>query len=169
MTTSKISVAEATDALARVSANLAEAEQDLALLERLKSAGDRVKRLTADKEKAVKDRDAALATERKVREAARFGGLSDLRVLDATPAEGVLRSAFSINYTRVAYDMDTGQNVPQPVTISGFGGLPDNVFALLVERHPDRIPAKIMALAPNDPKEAFARYFRGLTRGFIAA
>ncbi|WP_029868159.1 hypothetical protein [Sphingomonas sp. UNC305MFCol5.2] len=170
MTTTKITAAQASAALAQISADLVQAEQDLALLERLKSAGDRVKRLTADRAKAVGDRDTALAVERKAREDARFKDLSDLRVVEVGKTdEGVLRSAWTINYTRIAYDMDSGRNVPQPVAISGFGGLPDNVFALLIEQHPDRIPAKIMALAPNDPKEAFARYFRGLTRGFIAA
>lgn len=169
MTSRKITVAQATATLARINSELDEARQDVALLERLQSAPDRVKRLTGEQTKALKDRETVLAAEQKARDEARFVGLSDIRVVDATVPEGVLRSNFTITYTRVAYDMDAGQNVPQPVTISGFGGLPDDVFAFLIERYPDRIPGKIMALAPDDPKEAFARYFRGLTRGFIAA
>jgi len=169
MTTPKITAAQATATLTRINADLAEAQQDLALLERLKAAPDRVKRLTADQARAVKERDAAATAEQKASAEARFKGLSDLRVVDTTPEEGVLRSGFTVSYIRIAYDADTGQNVPQPVTISGFGGLPDNVYALLIERHPDRIPAKIMALAPGDPTTAFARYFRGLSRGFLAS
>lgn len=167
MTTLKITAAQASATLARINADLAEAQQDLALLERLKAAPDRVKRLTADQAKTIKERDNALAAEQNARREARFTGLSDLRVVDTTPGESVLRSGFTITYTRIAYDMDSGQNAPQPVTISGFGALPDNVFAFLIERHPDRIPAKIMALAPNDPEEALNRYFLGLRRGVI--
>ena len=53
----------ATDNLAQISGNLTAALEDVALLERLKSAPDRAARLTADKEKATKERDRALAAE----------------------------------------------------------------------------------------------------------
>jgi hypothetical protein len=39
------------------------------------------------------------------------------------------------------------------------------VLDCLIERCPDRIPGKIMALAPDKPREAFGRYFAGLRRG----
>lgn len=148
---------------------LREAEQDVALLERLSGAEARVKALTADLAKAKSAEEKATAARVQAAYDARFADLSDIRVIDTTPDEGVLRSGFTITYTRTAYDMDRQENVPSPISISGFGGLPDNVFAFLQERHPDRIPEKIMSLAPGDPTEAFNRYFRGLRRGYVAA
>jgi hypothetical protein len=41
------------------------------------------------------------------------------------------------------------------------------VLDYLIEKCPDRIPAKIMALAPDNPRDAFSRYFAGLKRGCL--
>lgn len=154
--------------LRTLAAELDEARQDVALLERLKAAPDRLKRLTADYGKAVAAHEKIKAAAEKAASEARFKGLSDIKVTDTTPRDNVLRTGFTITYIRMAYDIDAGQSISQPTTVTGFASLPDNVFAFLVERHPAQIPAKIMALAPDDPKEAFARYFRGLSRGYIS-
>lgn len=154
--------------LRTLAAELDEARQDVALLERLKAAPDRLKRLTASYGKAALAHEKIKAAAEKAASEARFKGLSDIRVTDTTPGDNVLRTGFTITYTRMAYDSDAGQSIPQPMTVTSFLSLPDNVLSFLIERHPAQIPAKIMALAPDNPKEAFARYFRGLSRGYIS-
>ena len=50
---------------------------------------------------------------------------------------------------------------------NSFGALPPDVREYLIDQRPDLIPAKITALAPDNPREAFARYFVGLKRGCL--
>jgi hypothetical protein len=54
-----------------------------------------------------------------------------------------------------------------PHSRGGFGALPPAVLDYLIEKCPERIPAKIMALAPDNPRQAFNRYFMGLKRGCL--
>jgi hypothetical protein len=151
--------------LERITVELNEANADLALLERLKSAADRVKRLTAEQDKATKSRDKAVAAEAKAADDARFAGISDVQVTCNTPDEHVVRSSFTINYVRLTWNGYL--TAPMEHSVTGFGCLPPDVLDYLIERRPDRIPAKIMALAPDSPREAFRRYFASLRRGHI--
>jgi hypothetical protein len=160
----------ATDNLAQISGNLTAALEDVALLERLKSAPDRAARLTAEKEKATKERDRALAAEAKAAKAARFAGITDIRVAEspetASKNENVVRSSWTITWTAPTWDGYASR--PKEHSRASFGSLPHDVLAYLVEERPDLIPAKIMALCPGSPLAAFNRYFVSCKRGFVA-
>jgi hypothetical protein len=160
-------VATADANLTRIRLELASAEEDVALLERLKSAVGRVERLTAEQAKAIKERDKLTAAEARADKAARFAGISDVTVTESpeTVREHALRASFTITWTKPVWDGRA--SLPARHSIGGFGALPPDVLQYLIENCPDRIPAKIMALAPDNPREAFGRYFRGLKRGCI--
>jgi hypothetical protein len=153
--------------LERITVELDVAREDLALLERLKSAQDRLNRLTADHAKATKELDKARAADAKAAKAARFAGISDLTVTESpdTVREHVLRADWTIGWTSPTWDGRC--TLPTRHSIGGFGALPPDVFQYLIECCPERIPAKIMALAPDNPRAAFHRYFTGLKRGSI--
>jgi hypothetical protein len=163
---SEIAAAE----LERITSDLNVALDDQALLERLKSAADRVKRLSAEKAKAVTVREKALAEEAKAAEVQRFAGLSDIQVTESinTEREHVLNTNFTISYVRPTWDMYAQEALPRQHTVNGFRMLPHDVLDFLIERHPERIPAKIRCLA-DDPADAMAIYFAGLRRGYLTA
>jgi hypothetical protein len=154
--------------LDRINTELKAALDDFALLERLKSATDRVKRLTAEQEKAIKERDKALAAEAKAAEASRFADIREVTVTEhpETVREHVLRANYTIKYVRLTWDGRT--SAPAQRSADGFSALPSDVMDYLIERRPERIPAKIMALAPDRPRDAFNRYFASLRRGHVA-
>src|SRR5690606_22027341 len=70
-----------------VTAELAQAQADLALLQRLTTAAERVERLTADHAKAQAAHDKAAEDAAAAAREARFNGLSNFRVSDITPAD----------------------------------------------------------------------------------
>jgi hypothetical protein len=152
----------------RIEADLELARDDVALLERLKSATDRVARLTGELEKVTTARSKALAAEAKANDERRFAAISNVSVTDGkTAAENVVRSTFTITYSRPAFD---GRSTRvREHTCEGFGPLPPEVLDYIIEKRPDLIPAKIMALAPDSPRDAFRRYFVALRRGYVAA
>lgn len=154
--------------LERISTDLHDAQTDLALLERLKSAQDRVTRLTAEQAKAIKERDKAVAAEAKAAKDARFAAISNVRVTESgvTLLEHVLRSSWHITWTKPTWD---GRNA-NPLTEHSAGGFttcPPDVLDYLIEICPEQIPAKIMALAPDDPTQALNRYFVSTKRGYV--
>ena len=159
----------ATMNLARIAAELEEARADVALLERLKSANDRVTRLTTEQEKATKARDKALAAQAKAEKEARFAGISDVGVSESpeTVRENVIRSSFTITYTKPTWNGRSSP--PTRHSVASFGTLPPDVLAYLVDVRPDLIPAKIMALSPDSPRDALRRYFASCKRGYLAA
>jgi hypothetical protein len=156
-----------THTLAVAALALAEAEQDFALWQRLTSAERRVKQLTQEHEKASANHDREEAAKAKATAAARFKGLSDLQVTRVATklGESVLRSAWHISYNVAAHDWH-GRPEPKRRTVNGFKALEPLPFAFLIERHPEQIPAEIMALAPGDPLAAFDAYFVALGRGY---
>lgn len=161
--TSRSSFAIAAE-LSSITAELDVARADMALLERLKSAADRVSRLTIEQEKTNVALEAAKAREGKANEDARFAGITELTITDRTPDANVVRSTFKITYVRPKWD---GRSTyPQHHKASGFGLLDRDVLKYIIERCPDRIPQKIMALAPDNPRLAFDRYFVGVRRGY---
>lgn len=137
------------------------------MLERLKSAVDRVKRLSIDYDKASAARDKAVAAEAKAREVERFAGISNVRVTQSphTLGENVLRAAFTIEYTKPRWNMY--ETVPTDYSVDGFGPLPPEVLDYIIVKQPGLIPAAIMALAPDSPVDAFRQYFVGLRRGYL--
>lgn len=159
---------EAEAALHRIAEELSRAQQDAELFVRLKAAADLAKRLEPQFSSAMDTLAAAKAAEKDAIDEARFADLVDIEVREtpATVAESVLRTSFEVTYTRNQYNMSADATVPTPVQVTGFEGLPDNVFAFLLTKHPNKIPNKIMAFAPGDPEAAFTRYFRDLRRGW---
>jgi len=156
-----------TENLFRIMAELGEAQQDVALLERLSTAQVRVDRLTGEQATAVAAQDAELAAEATATNEARFANYGVITVADKTPDEHVISTGFAITYTRLTYDMHYRENLPTAHIIEGFLALDDLTFDCLVEKHPEQIPRKIMALAPGDPRAAFERYFAGKRRGYL--
>lgn len=155
-----------------IAADLATAEQDFALWQRLTSAESRVTQLRKDYAKAKAADDRANAAAAKEADAARFAGLSNIRVTASGEREttgGLLGRAFTITWTSPVHDMYSGESQPRQHTITGFASLPAPVYDFLVERHPSQIPAEIMALAPGNPAEAMHRYFVAKRRGYLTS
>lgn len=150
----------------RIGAELALAKEDVALLERLKSATDRVARLTSELEKATAAETKARNAEAKAYKDERFARISNVSVTAGqTDNENVLRSTFTITYSKPAWD-GRSTRVRERSTV-GFGALPPEVLDYIIEKRPELIPAKIMALAPDSPRDAFRRYFVSMRRGFV--
>lgn len=162
---SRIAAAE----LARITAELDDARADVALLERLKSATDRVARLTAEHQKATAARAKALAAEAKANDERRFAGISDVSVAvhPKTTGENVVRTNWTITYTSPAWDGRVTRLMEH--SVESFGALRPEVLDYIIEKRPDLIPSKIMALAPDSPRDAFRRYFVSVRRGYVAA
>ena len=157
--------ADAVIELDRITHELEDARADVAMLERLKSAVDREKRLSTEQGKAIATRDRALAAEAQAQELARFAGISSVRVTNDTPDENVLRASFTIEYTKPRWNMY--ETVATAYSTVGFGTLPPEILDYLIEKRPGLIPADIQALAPDNPREAFGRYFVSKRRGYI--
>lgn len=161
----------ADERLTRVTAELTAAQDDVALLERLSGAQARVKSLLLEQETAMEEAEAARAAQQAQREEARFAGLIDVNVTKrdtpGSPSASVTRAQFVITYTRSDYDFQTGGNRPTEHSATGFMAVPDNVFAFLIAKHPEKIPPEIMALCPGNPTAAFERYFMALRRGYV--
>ena len=169
MKTLQISAAQAAINVTRISAELEATQQDLVLLERLKSAPDRLKRLLVDQEKTIAVHKKAVDALDRAKKDDRFVGLGEIIVRDLRVDLGLLNSTFEITYVKSVYDSHTKQSEPKSFTVLGFPALPDNVFLYLLEANPAKIPQKITSLYPSDPKIAFERYYRGLNKGYISA
>lgn len=169
MTTNNQGSLSAAMDLEQISAELEEAQADVAMLERLKSSVDRVKRLSIEHGKASAARDKAIASEAKAIEAERFAGIGNVRVTQSanTIGENLLRSAFTIAYTKPRWDMY--EMVQTPYSVDGFGPLPPEVLDYIIIKQPILIPAAISALNPDDPTDAFRQYFLILRRGYQVA
>lgn len=155
-----------TDDLNTIAADLEAAKADLALLERLTSAAERVNVLTTAFDKARTAQAKADEASAKEAAEARFKGLANIRVTGSGD-DNLLREHFTINWTGQVYDMYSMTSAPIEMQREGFVSLPDNVLAFLVEKHPDRIPAKITALRPGDPAAAMTEYLRACQRGYF--
>ena len=150
----------------RIEAELELANEDVTLLERLKSATDRVARLTGELEKATAAQIKARNAEAKAYNDDRFARISNVSVTAGkTDSENLLRSTFTITYSKPAWD-GRSTRVREHSTV-GFGALPPEVLDYIIDKRPELIPAKIMALAPDSPRDAFRSYFVSMRRGFI--
>ena len=97
----------------------------------------------------------------------RLSAFSDIRVDYDRTNTSLINTAFTIKYTKASWDMALGQTVPREHTSSSFAALPNDAYEYLVTMRPAAIPAPIMALAPNDPHEAFSIYLAGKARGYF--
>lgn len=153
--------------LLQITADLAEANADAELYERIKAGKARSESLSARLVDALNEQDSTLKEEAKIKAAARFTNISGIDIVDNTPDEHVLGSSFRITYKSGRYDMYAGKTVQIPTTSTGFNSIPTLVLAYLIEVHPEKVPSKIMALAPGNPNAAFEAYFAGLRRGCL--
>jgi hypothetical protein len=161
--------AELVSAVERIGAALQQAREDVALLQRLKTAEENAERLATELRAAQDELAEVMAADFKAKQEARYAGFLDITVTEHTPhnATGVLQMVFKTAVTRETFN--GYENVPEVRTYTGFQQLPNEAFGYLIERHPERIPDSIKALAPNDPAEAFDIYFMGLQRGYLTA
>ncbi|MGA1798530.1 hypothetical protein VH567_07090 [Sphingomonas sp. 4RDLI-65] len=115
----------------------------------------------------AKDRFAdALANQGEVEREERLKNFTDIRIV-ASPGHNLMTTAFTIYYTRKAWDNDAKESLPKVFECKGFAGLDDAAYEYLVTVKPHLIPAEIMALAPGNAQEAFGLYFVGKQRGYV--
>ncbi|WP_288410823.1 hypothetical protein [uncultured Sphingomonas sp.] len=116
---------------------------------------------------AAKDRFAtALADQAVTERNRRLAGFSDISV-EVRPGESLIDTGFVIRYTRDTWDIGLNKTVPKQHECNGFAALVDDAYEYLVTRKPEAIPAQIMALAPDNPHEAFSIYFTAKRRGYV--
>ena len=155
----------------RLSAELAQAQADVALLQRLKDAQANASRL-ADELAAAQDALAnRLADDAGAERDARykqFGAISVTVIPDAKRSPNALSASYSIRYDRVTYDHALKRSVMATHETLGFAGLAPDVMDYLVNAKPDAIPAIIMDLAPGDPAGALGAYFVAMRRGYLS-
>lgn len=111
---------------------------------------------------------AALATEAEAERQARLAGFGSITVTVAYPSNytgNLLRAIFTIEYTRLQYDMGYRAATMKQHKLIGFSALPGDALEYLIEKCPEAIPTEITDLAPGDPWEAFRRYFLAQRRG----
>ena len=160
--------AELVATVERIGAQLQDARQDVALLQRLKAAEADAKRLALELRAAQDELAEAMTAEIEAQRDARFKGFLGITITEKVSenATSVLHRAFNITVQRAAFN--GYESVPEELTFGGFQQLPGDALHYLIERHPERIPASIADLAPNDPYGAFVAYFSGLRRGYLS-
>lgn len=155
----------------RLSKELAEAQADAAMYERLTAAAARVAELTPQLAEATAKQEAEEAARAAEEYEAQFEGVRDLRVTvtgDIGPdAGGAVWASYEITFVRPTWESWSGNTVSKKHTYKGFHSLPPEVFRYLLDKVPEQIPAGIMELAPGDPRAAFNRYFSGRKRGHL--
>lgn len=115
----------------------------------------------------AKDRFAdALANQGEVEREERLKNFTDIRIV-ASPGHNLMTTAFTIYYTRKAWDNDAKESLPKVFECKGFAGLDDAAYEYLLTVKPQAIPAEIMKLAPGNAQEAFGLYFVGKQRGYV--
>lgn len=133
-----------------------------------KPAIQRAEEITAAIDAANEQLAVILANEAEAARKVRLAGIGDISITVAYPSNyrgNLLRANFTIEYTRLQYDMRCREPLPQHHKLIGFGALPGDVFQYLLEVRPEVIPTEITDLAPGDPLEAFRRYFLAQRRG----
>jgi len=127
-------------------------------------ASEKIEKAIAKADDSLKD---ALENELIEAQKQRFANFSDIRIEYDKEKANLLTTRFKIAYTRLVYDSRLRDNVPKRHSCNGFAALEPDAYEYLLCVRPDAIPAPIMALAPNDPQEAFSIYLAGLARGYF--
>jgi hypothetical protein len=141
-----------------------QAKADVALLERLNGAADKLASLTTLQADIIVQQGLIHDRAAKARQDAMFAKFSTVDIRDRDSGNHVIGSSFQISYTVSAWN--GRESVSKLVTSTGLTCLPDGLLEYLIEMHPSKIPAKIANLAA-DPYDAFNRYFVGLGRGYL--
>ena len=148
--------------LATLAAEIEAARDDIATLERLTGAPARLAQLEAQQAKAQAAADREAAQTAKAKEAERQKQLdrySDFRVFSTSKeGSGVLHRGWTITFRGPGWDGQAALHRERmPVEVRGFRTLANShstALACLIERHSDRLPEEISALAPGDAWEA---------------
>ena len=154
--------------VSELASDLHEARADVELYARLKAASDRHKTLQSQYSEAMSAlRKAEIESEKAYRDE-RFVDLSDIQVIEipSKGGGGLLHSNWRISYSAPRYD--GRETKVQEITKNGFEELEPRVLAFLIQKHPDRIPASIQALAPGDPAKAISKLIAGKRRGYLS-
>ena len=159
---------ELTRRVEELNAALAQAQEDVALLERLTAAKATAKRLSAELAEAQEKLSIAMADEVQARREAAYASVKAIQIDEGNLGEGVLGRTFKITLTRCQWN--GYESAPVTTVVAGFDALPDDAWGYLLNVRPDLIPASIMALSPEgDARDAFNTYFTGMKRGYIAS
>lgn len=147
---------------------LVQAQEDVALLERITKAKAETKRLAVELEAAQEALAEAMAAEVQERREATHSDFKDITVTERNTGEGLLHRIFEITYVRTQWN--GWESAPVTHTCIGFGSLPDEAWGYLLNARQDQIPLSILSLSPTaDPWEAFNTYFTGMKRGWLSA
>ena len=130
-----------------------------------KAATAKAQQLAKDIADAEERYASAMADEVLAERQARLANFTDIEVLYKPDFDNLLTVNFLIRYRKASWDYQTRTTVQREFTCNGFTALPDDVYEYLTVIKPDAIPPAIMALAPDDPHEAFDIYLSGLRRG----
>ena len=164
-----VNVIALTNHISSMTAELAIAKADVALLQRLKDAEANVNRLEAAIATAQTEMATALADECEAKRQEAFARIRHMKVTANAPSDdpqaGILSVKFAVTYEVIAYDSSTRQNLWRPASAANINCLPMEALAYLTEAEPGLIPAAIMALAPDSPVDAVRSYIHGL-RGY---
>lgn len=147
----------------RVGALLKQAREDVETLRRLSMAEAQAETLAAELEAIKRQMDRAFADEDKAKEDAFIAGIKDVRITEGDQRDNLIRRTFTVAVTRTGNDGLRDWETTAEKT--GLTSLKPEEYAWLL-RHPERIPASILALA-DDPRTAFQTYFGGKKRGYL--
>ena len=152
-----------------ITAELAAANADVALLQRLKDAEANADRLTAELATLQDSADTALANANEAKRQEAFARIRNMSITAITPSDNpnpsLLQTRFAVAYETVSYDSSTRRTVWLVANAPNINYLPIEALAYLTEAKPEIIPAGIMALAPDSPFDAVRSYIRG-QRGY---
>jgi hypothetical protein len=157
--------------VASITAELAAAKSDVALLQRLKDAEANADRLT---DELASLHDSAAKVQCNVDNAKRqeaFARIRNMSITAITPTDNpnasLLQTRFAVSYETVAYDSGTRCTVWRVANAPNINHLPNEALAYLTEAKPELIPAGIMALAPDSPTQAIRTFIQGIRRGYL--
>ena len=150
-------------------AELAAANADVALLQRLKDAEANTDRLTVELANLQDSANMARATDNDAKRQEAFARIRNMSITAIAPGDNpnpsLLQTRFAVTYETVSYDSSTRRTVWLVANAPNINHLPNEALAYLTEATPQIIPAGIMALAPDSPVDAVRSYIRG-QRGY---
>lgn len=153
----------------RITAELRDANADVAFLKRLKEADKAASRLAVELALAQSNLQDAIAAEGLALREAEFANFRNITVT-VTPGSlnptSLIAARYTINYERLTYDHTYRINTWKHVTVGSFGALEPDAMRYLVIGNPAAIPASILELAPENPEAALSRFMLALRRGY---
>lgn len=157
--------------IASITAELAAANADVALLQRLKDAEANADRLTLELAAAQLSLDTIEANANDTKRQEAFARIRNMKITAIAPSDnpnaGLLQTRFAVTYETVSYDSSTRRTVWLVASAPNINHLPIEALAYLTEATPEIIPAAIMALAPDSPAQAVGSFIQAIRRGYM--